>query len=346
MARRLYWASFALTPVVLLARYVVHANGAALFVLAAAALTPLAFLIGEATENVAEHTGEGIGGFMNASFGNAPELLIGLFAIGDGLPNVVRGTIAGSVVSTALIVLGAAIAYGGGGAVDRRSLGLQVTVLLAAVCLFLIPSVAGWNGDPDRHSLYLVTLPVAAALLLLYVLTTGHNLRTHWKSRTEREPAEGAWSVRAALTALTVATLATALVSNVLVESLDEFAQKLGLSQFFVSAVIVALAGNAAEHGGAIVTARRGHAALAAEIAVSSSTQVAVFVAPVIALCSGLVGKGLPLAFRPVEIATMAFAGISVGLVILDGRAQRWEGFALVVAYAVCVTAFWVAGNR
>ena len=345
MARRLYWASFALTPVVLVARYLIHANGALLFVLAAAALTPLAFLIGEATENLAEHTGPGIGGFMNASFGNAPELLIGIFAIQDGLPEVVRGTIAGSVVSTALIVLGAAIALGGGGTVDRRSLGLQIGVLLAAVCLFLIPSVPGWHGDPDRHSLYIVTLPVAACLLLLYLLTTGLNLRKHWHSHTT-EPSESAWSPRAALTALTVATVATALVSDVLVESLDAFGERLGLSQFFVAAVIVALAGNAAEHGGAIVTARRGHADLAAEIAVSSSTQVAVFVAPVIALFSGLVGRGLPLAFRPVEIATMAGAALAVGLVILDGRAKRWEGILLVVAYAVVVVVFWVAGNR
>jgi Ca2+:H+ antiporter len=345
VARRLYWASFALTPVVLVARYAVHANGAALFVLAAAALTPLAFLIGEATENLAEHTGPGIGGFMNASFGNAPELLIGVFALRDGLPNVVRGTIAGSVVSTALIVLGAAIVFGGGGIIDRRSLALQVGALLAAVCLFLVPSVPGWHGDPDRHSLYLVTLPVAAVLLLLYLGTTGLNLREHWQSHTA-EPAEGAWRPRTALTALAVATVATALVSDVLVESLDAFGERLGLSQFFVSAVIVALAGNAAEHGGAIVTARRGHAALAAEIAVSSSTQVAVFVAPVIALLSGLVGVGLPLAFRPVEIATMAGAALAVGIVILDGRAKRWEGFFLVAIYAAFVVLYWVAGNR
>jgi len=345
VARRLYWASFALTPAVLVARYLVHANGTVLFVLAAAALTPLAFLIGEATENLAEHTGPGIGGFMNASFGNAPELLIGVFAIQDGLPNVVRGTIAGSVVSTALIVLGAAIAFGGGGTVDRRSLGLQVGVLLAAVCLFLVPSVPGWHGDPDRHSLYLVTLPVAVVLLLLYLGTTGLNLRQHWQSH-KGEPAEGAWSRRTALTALTVATVATALVSNVLVESLDAFGERLGLSQFFVSAVIVALAGNAAEHGGAIVTARRGNSALAAEIAVSSATQVAVFVAPVIALFSGLVGRGLPLTFRPVEIVTMAGAALAVGAVILDGRAKRWEGFFLVTAYAVVVVLFWIAGNR
>jgi Ca2+:H+ antiporter len=345
--RRLYWASFALTPVVLAARYAFDEHGAIVFVLAAAALTPLAFLIGEATENLSEHTGAGIGGFMNASFGNAPELLIGIFAIADGLPNVVRGTIAGSVVATALIVLGAAIAYGGGGIVDRRSLALQISVLLAAVCLFLVPSVAGWHGDPDRHSLYLVTLAISAVLLLLYVTTTGYNLRTHWAERPgERAPTAEAWSIRAALTALGVATVATAFVSDVLVESLDAFGERIGFSQFFVAAVIVALAGNAAEHGGAIVTARRGHAALAAEIAVSSSTQVAVFVAPVIALFSGLVGRGLPLAFRPVEIATMAGAGIAVGLVILDGRAKRWEGFCLTGGYALVVALYWAAGNR
>ena len=128
MARRLYRASLALTPVVLVARYALHEHGAAVFVLAAAALTPLAFLIGEATENLAEHTGSGVGGFLNASFGNAPELLIGVFAIRDALPNVVRATIAGSVVATALIVLGVAIVYGGGGTIDRRSLALQVAV--------------------------------------------------------------------------------------------------------------------------------------------------------------------------------------------------------------------------
>ncbi len=344
MARRLYRASLALTPVVLAARYLFHANGAVLFVLASAALTPLAFLIGEATENLSEHTGPGIGGFLNASFGNAPELIIGIFAIRDGLPSVVLATIAGSVVATALIVLGIAIVYGGGGVVNRRSLGLQIAVLIVAVCLFLIPSVPGWHGDPTRHSLYLLTLPVAAALLLLYLAATGHNLREHW-SAPRKGPTARAWSLRRALIALTVATVATAFVSAVLVGSLGAFGERLGLSQFFVAVVIVALVGNAAEHGGAIVTAHRGHADLAAEIAVSSATQVAVFVAPVIALLSGLVGKGLPLAFRPVEIGAMAVAAVSVGLVILDGRAKRWEGVCLVVVYGLAVVAFWVAGG-
>ena len=346
MARSLYRASLALTPVVLLARYAFHATGAVLFVLSAATLIPLAFLIGEATESVAEHAGSRVGGFMNASFGNAPELLIALFAIGDGLPNVVRGSLTGSVVSTALVVLGAAVAYGGGGEIDRRSLMLQVTLLLLAVGLFLIPSIPGWHGDPDRHSLYLLSLPVAAALLVLYLAATAHNLRGPSAPPPEGKATRRSQSLRRALLALGVATVATAAISHVLVHSLEAFVDQLGLSQFFVSAVIVALVGNAAEHGGAIVTARHGHSGLGAEIAVSSSTQVAVLVTPVIVLISGLVGHGLTLSFRPVEIAAMGGAAVAVAAVINDARARRWEGFALLGGYAIAVAAFWLAGDR
>jgi len=344
VARRLYPASLALTPVVLLARYVVHANGTVLFVLAALALIPLAYLIGEATENVAEHTGSRVGGFLNASFGNAPELIISLFAIGDALPAVVLGSITGSVVSCALLVLGAAIAYGGGEGVDRRSLLLQVGVLIAAVTLFLIPSIPSWTGGPGAHDLYLLTLPVALVLLTLYLATTAHNLRGYSAPPAAGLPGE-AWSLQAGLTALIVATLATAAMSHVLVHSLEDFVDNLGLSQFFVAAVIVALVGNATEHGGAIVTARRGNSGLGSEIAVSSATQVAVLVAPVVAILSGFAGKELPLAFRPVEIVTMGGAALAVLLVIYDSRARRWEGFALLGGYVACVVAYWVAGD-
>jgi Ca2+:H+ antiporter len=344
VARRLYLASLSLTPVVLVARYVVHADGTVLFVLSALALVPLAYLIGEATENVAEHTGSRVGGFLNASFGNAPELIISLFAIGDALPAVVLGSITGSVVSCGLLVLGAAIAYGGGEGVDRSSLLLQVAVLAGAVALFLVPSIPSWAGDPGTHELYLLTLPVAVVLLCVYLATTAHNLRGSSTVPAAGLPGEP-WSLRAGLSVLIVATLATAAMSHVLVHSLEAFVHDLGLSQFFVAAVIVALVGNATEHGGAIVTARRGNSGLGSEIAVSSATQVAVLVAPVVALLSGLVGKELPLAFRPVEIVTMAGAALGVFLVILDSRARRWEGLALLGGYAACVVAYWVAGD-
>jgi Ca2+:H+ antiporter len=344
VARRLYLASLALTPAVLVARYVVHADGAVLFILSALALVPLAYLIGEATENVAEHTGSRVGGFLNASFGNAPELIISLFAIGDALPAVVLGSITGSVVSCGLLVLGAAIAYGGGEGIDRGSLLLQVGVLAGAVALFLIPSIPRWTGEPNPHDLYLLTLPVAVVLLCVYLVTTAHNLRGSGTTPAAKLPGEP-WSLRAGMSVLIAATLATAAMSHVLVHSLEAFVKDLGLSQFFVSAVIVALVGNATEHGGAVVTARRGNSGLGSEIAVSSATQVAVLVAPVVALLSGFAGKELPLAFRPVEIATMAAAALAVFLVIYDSRARRWEGFALLSGYAACVVVYWVVGD-
>jgi Ca2+:H+ antiporter len=326
-------------------RFGLHEDGTVVFIVAAAALAPLAFLIGEATENVAEHTGPGIGGFLNASFGNAPELIIALFAVGDALPDVVRGSIAGSVVSTALLVLGGAMALAAPGEIDRRSVTVQISLVVLVVLLFLIPSIPGWHGNPDRHSLYLVTLPVASILLIAYLVVTVRNLRRH--SASERAPAAAdAWPLRKAIGALAFATLATALVSEALVHSLDAFGHSLGLSQFFVAAVIVALVGNAAEQGGAVVIARRGNVRLGAEIAISSSTQVAAFVAPVVALASSLVGRGLPLAFRPVEVGAMAAAAAVVVLVTIDGRTRRWEGLLLLGIYGLTVAAFALSGDR
>jgi Ca2+:H+ antiporter len=345
VARVIFWVSLALTPATLVAHYAFDVEGTPSFVLSAAALAPLAFLIGEATENVAEHTGAGIGGFLNASFGNAPELIIALFAIRKGLPNVVRASLVGSVVSTALLVLGGAMIAGGKGRLDQRSLLLQIGMVLAAAGLFFVPSVPGWHGNPDRHGLYLVTLPIAAALLAAYVGLTFLNLRRHAASPREA-PDEEAWSLKSGLAILAVATAATAFVSEILVGSLNAFGHDLGLSQFFVAAVIVAIVGNAAEQGGAVVIAHRGNTRLGAEIAISSSSQIAVFVTPAIALLSFVVGKGLPLAFRPVELAAIVGAGLVVTITVADGHSRRWEGLLLVALYAGVVTAFGFAGDR
>ena len=341
----LFWSSLALTPITLVAHFALGVGGTTSFVLSAAALAPLAFLIGEATENVAEHTGPGIGGFLNASFGNAPELIIALFAIGSGLPNVVRGSLTGSVIGTSLLVLGGAMVAGGDGVIDRRSLPLQVGMIMAAVLLFLVPSIPGWHGSPERHSLYLLTLPISGVLLALYVVVTFRNLRRHHAAHTTA-PAEGAWALRHGLVVLAGATVATALVSEILVHSIDSFGHALGLSQFFVAAVIVAIVGNAAEQGGAVVIARRGNPRLGAEIAISSATQIAVFVTPAVALLSVLVGRGLPLAFRPVELAAMGIAAIVVAITVADGRSKRWEGFLLLGLYAAVVVAFGFSGDR
>jgi len=342
VARRILWASLALTPIAVVARFGLHAGATTLFVLAALALLPLAWLIGEATEHAAEHTGDGVGGFLNASFGNAPELIIALFAIADGLPNVVRGTITGSVVSNILLVLGIAMIFGGEGKVDARSLRWQLFAVLGAMLLLLVPSIPSWTGGVERHTLFLITLPVAVVLLASYVYITGRNLRIH-READRKVPSAHAWSLRKSLIWLTAATIATAVISEILVNSLEAFGHAVGLHEFFIAAVIVAIVGNAAEHGGAVVIAHRGNTELATEIAITSSMQVALFVAPAVALLSWLVGQGLPLSFRVVELGTMAAAAAFAALVIWDGRSRRWEGFLLVAVYAGVVVTYFLS---
>jgi Ca2+:H+ antiporter len=345
VARRFLWASLGVAPLTVAAQYAFDLAKTPLFVLSAIALIPLAWLIGEATEHAAEHTGPGVGGFLNASFGNAPELIIATFAIADGLPDVVRGSITGSVVSNILLVLGVAIVVGGEGELDRRSLWLQLGIVFAACLAFLVPSVPSWDGSPDRHSLAVLSIPVAVALLALYVAVTVKNLRTHSQAHSA-EPTPGSWSLPVSLATLGAATLLTAAVSESLVHSLDDFAESAGLSQFFIAAVIVAIVGNAAEHGGAIVIAHRGKMTLASEIAISSSAQVAVFVAPAVALLSWLVTPSISLGFRPIELATMAGAAAFVAIVIRDGRSKRWEGVLLLCVYVGIAGAYYAAGER
>src|ERR1700716_472337 len=155
----------ALTPVAILGRFVFHLDETTLFIIAALALISLAWVIGGATEHTAEHTAPGIGGFLNASFGNAPELIIALLAVANNLPGVVRGSLTGSIVSNILLVLGAAMIAGGDGKVDTRSLRVQLFAVLGAVALFTVPSALSWDGDShERHSLYLVSLPVSVVL--------------------------------------------------------------------------------------------------------------------------------------------------------------------------------------
>jgi Ca2+:H+ antiporter len=348
VARKILWASLALAPITFLVDVLAHPGDVVLFVLAATALIPLAWLIGEATEHAAEHTGPGIGGFLNASFGNAPEVIISLFAIADGLPEVVRGSLTGSVVSNVLLVFGVALmVQPGEGRLDRRSLLLQLGVVVAAVLLFLIPSIPGFHGDPDRHSLAIVTIPVCIALLGLYLGVTIDNLRRHHRAHAEGEAvASGGWTLGASLVVLGAATGATAVISEILVHSLEAFSESAGLSEFFIAAVIVALVGNAAEHGGAVVIARRGKIRLASEIAVSSSAQVAMFVTPAVALLSWAITPALPLTFRPVELATMAGAAVVVGALVLDGRARRWEGVLLVGAFVGVALLYLAVGDR
>jgi Ca2+:H+ antiporter len=345
VVRRALFASLALAPIAIALHYVADLPETAEFVISAAALIPLAWIIGEATEHAAEHTGPGIGGFLNATFGNAPELIIALIAVHEGLTEVVRGSLTGSVVSNLLLVLGLSLIFGGRGSLDRFSSFLSFGMLGAATVLLLIPSIPGWEGDPDREGLAEVGIPISVALLGIYVAVTWYSLRRHRALHIAGDAATRAWSLRLSLFALAVATAATAFVAEILVGSLEVFADKVGLSEFFVAAVIVAIVGNAAEHGGAVVVAYRGKIALAAEIALASAAQVAVFLIPAVALLSWLI-EPLALSFRPVEIAALGGATVYTAAILWDGRSSRLRGGLLVVGYAVVVVAFFLSGER
>jgi Ca2+:H+ antiporter len=345
VARRILWASLALAPATIVVNYAAHPGNAAMFVLAAVALIPLAWLIGETTEHAAEHTGPGIGGFLNASFGNAPELIIALFAIADGLPQVVRGSLAGSVISNLLLVFGVTQAVGPEKELDRRSLFAQLGLVAVAVILFVPTTILGYTGSPERHTAVVASIPVAVVLLVLYLAVTRRNLQRH-RGLDRAEASAQAWPLPLALGVLAIATVATAFVSEILVHSLKGFASAVGASEFFIAAVIVAIVGNAAEHGGAVVIARAGKMKLASEIAISSSAQVALLVVPAVTLLSLFFTHELPLSFRWEELVAMAAAVALAIKTVWDGCTSRREGFVLIIAYAIVVAGFLAAGNR
>jgi len=345
MIRRILLAGLALGPVVVALHALTHLDDTVLFVLSALALVPLAWLIGEATEHAAEHTGPGIGGFLNATFGNAPELIIALIAVNSGLTEVVRGSLTGSVVGNLLLVLGFSLLAGGDGPIERWSSFLSFGIIAVAISLFLIPAIPSWTGNPDAQRIVDLSIPVSIALLVVYALVTVYTLRRHRTVHSSSDDEIDAWSFKASLAALFVATAVTALVAEILVGSLEAFSEQVGLSDFFVAAVIVAIVGNAAEHGGAVIVAYRGKIKLAAEIALSSAAQVAVFLIPAVTLLSWLIDP-LALGFRKVEIAALAGSLVVVAVTIWSGVSSRRRGGILIAAYVSVAAAFFVAGDR
>jgi Ca2+:H+ antiporter len=343
--RRLLWLGLALGPLVIALDATSAASKTFLFALAALSLVPLAWLIGEATEHVARHTGAGIGGFLNATFGNAPELIIALFAVSNGLTGVVRGSLTGSIVSNLLLVLGASLVVGRNGKIDRVSSFTWLALVSLSVLLFLIPAALAWTGQSSRHVTALSSVPISIALLVCYLVVAWRALRRHHLLHVSDLPERiEAWSLPLSLTTLAAATVVTAFVAEIVVGTIDAFAKHAHLSEFFVAAVIVAIAGNAAEHGGAVVVASRGHVKLASEIALSSAAQVAVFVIPAVALVSWLI-KPLALSFRPVEIVALALSTALVGVLLAQGRSSRLRGGALLAGYGMLVIAFFLAGR-
>jgi Ca2+:H+ antiporter len=338
-----------------------NASAGAIFVTSALGVIPPAAMMGRATEELAARSGPGIGGLLNVTFGNAPELIIALFALGEGLHEVVKASLIGSIIGNTLLVMGAAFFVGGLGrseqTFDVRGVSVQTTMLLAAGTAMVMPAIfelVEGRGLPPPGAEQIdygstvehLSLVVAIVLIVVYVAGLVFSLKTHraiFNPEYEDEETWG-WSVRTAVLMLAIAGVAVGVMSEVLVGSISEASHSLGLSEFFIGAIVVAIVGNAAEHWVAVLVARKDKMDLAVSIAVGSSGQIALFVAPVLVLCSFFIGPGpMPLVFNGFELGGVLFAALLANYVTQDGRSNWFEGVQLMAAYAILAVAFYYA---
>ncbi len=337
MGKILYYLLLAL-PLSVYFKYT--GNEIAMFFMACLAIIPLAGSMGDATENLACYLGERAGGLLNATFGNATELLITIFALQAGLFNVVKASLAGSILGNILLVLGLSIFVGGlkngEQRFDRVHINNQTNLMFLAIIALIVPAVF-FQAEKQHHALDGFSLAVAAILLILYFA----GLLFAMKRGTGACEAETAnWSKTKAVTMLALSTLLIALESEFLVSGIESVTATLGWSEFFIGIIIIPIIGNAAEHFTAITMALKNRMDLSLEIAVGSSTQIAMLVTPVLVFLSFAMGKPMSMMFNYHEIVVVGLAVLSAQFISQDGESNWLEGLMLVAAYLIIAIAF------
>ena len=317
------------------------------FCMAAMGVIPLAGLVGEATEELAMRTGPRLGGLLNATLGNAAELIITIFAIRAGLLELVKASITGSILGNLLLVLGLSILMGGlkNGTqrFDRSQAGLNGTMLILAVIAIAVPSIFGHAIEPDHDAVEGLSLCVAVVMIVVYVLGIIYSFTSGRVEPLSHAPAkvhEARWSTRTSLGVLLASTLGIAWLSEVLVGNVEHVTETLGWSEFFVGIIIVPIVGNVAEHLVAVQVAIKNQMELSISIALDSSLQIALFVAPVLVFLSLLMGNPMDLVFNQFELIALGAASLIAALVALDGESNWLEGVQLLVVYVILAIAF------
>ncbi len=342
---------------------IAHAGPLLVFSAAALAVIPCAAVMGEATEAIAAKTGPGIGGLLNVTFGNAPELIIAFFALKEGLQEVVKASIIGSIIGNILLVMGAAMLVGGlkrdKQSFSQTAANAQCAMLFLAVAALIFPAIfqlvhgGGLPGVGEERvdfggDLEKLSFGVAIVLLLSYAAGLWFSLKTHRDVFNPFVEGEGEeehhWPVKRAAIFLAISAVAVGLMSEILVGSISEASDEIGLSQFFVGVFIVAIVGNAAEHWVAVLVAAKDKMDLAVNIAIGSSAQIALFVAPVLVLLSFVIGPApMALVFNGYELGALLFAVLIANLVTQEGESNWFEGVQLLALYAVLGLVFYFA---
>jgi Ca2+:H+ antiporter len=341
-----------------------HAGPVVIFGAAALAVIPCAAVMGEATEAIAARTGPGIGGLLNVTFGNAPELIIAFFALIEGLQEVVKASIVGSIIGNILLVMGAAMVVGGWRrdkqTFSRTAANAQSAMLMLALAAMIFPALfqlihggglpsVGEERVDFGSDLEDLSLGVALVLLVSYAAGLWFSLKTHravFNPFGEEEQDEEAhhWPVRRAAIYLALAAVLVGVMSEILVGSISEASEEIGLSEFFVGVFVVAIVGNAAEHWVAVLVAAKDKMDLAVNIAIGSSAQIAMFVAPLLVLLSFVVGPDpMALVFNGYELGGLVFAVLIANVIIQDGESNWFEGVQLLALYVVLGLVFYFA---
>ena len=337
-------------PAALAAEYLLHAPAVVIFGLACLAVLPLAGFMGDATEHLSARTGPTVGGLLNATFGNAAELIIAIVALKAGLVELVKASITGSIIGNLLLILGLSLIAGGIRAPDlrfnRTTAGMSATMLAAAVVGLVFPALFhATHPDPTRLTELRLSEGVALILIVTYAFSLLFSLKTHkWVVASEPHPLEEpVWSVRRAVSVLAAATIGIAVMSEILVGATRGVTASLPLSETFLGLIIIPFIGNAAEHATAIVVARKGQTDLALQISLGSSTQIALLVAPVLVFVGVLMGRNMNLVFSPFEVMAVGLATAVTAISTADGESHWFEGVQLLAVYAMIgVAAFFV----
>lgn len=330
---------------------IAHANDVWIFIASCASIIPLAGIMGKATEHLAARVGPSLGGLLNASFGNAAELIIAIMALRSGLVEVVKASLTGSIIGNILLVLGLSLLLGGAKyprqKFNRTAAGLGGTLLLLSAIGLLTPAIFHMAGGSDSEaSMQSLSLAIAIVLFISYLLSLFFQLRTH--DHLFAEGAHGAedeahepWSTKKALIMLITATAFVALMSEFLVGSVVHTAEQWGMTQVFVGVMLVAVIGNAAEHSTAVLMAMKNKMDLAINIAVGSSIQIALFAAPLLVFLSYAFGAPMDLEFTPFEVVAVVLSVLVVSQVAQDGESHWMEGVLLLAVYLVIGLAFY-----
>ena len=358
---RALYALMIFVPIALFLRFATDVTGSALFVVSAVAIIPLAGLMGRSTEHLAERVGPALGGLLNATFGNAAELIIAIMALRAGLYDVVKASITGSIIGNILLVFGLSALLGGlrfrTQHFNRTAASLGTTLLVLSVIGLVLPTIfhsaaGGGHAEIERN----LSLDISIILIVVYGLSLLFTLRTHSDLylshtdgdegagnesaavHTERSPRAGA--ARPVLVLLAAAAV-TGVMSEIMVGALEEAAHDLGMTRVFVGVILVAIVGNAAEHSTAVLMAIKNKMDLSLHIAVGSSTQIALFVAPVLVLLSYAVGPApMDLRFTNLEVVAVAMSVGIMAVISQDGESHWMEGVQLLAVYLMLALAF------